>query len=167
MKITGRFITAVLDQRAALCFAVPHGADAANTASGTVISNTATVNFEVGGVSQTAVTGSTTFTVDNKVNLLVTKIADATVVPGSTNQALSFTVTNLGNTAQSYALSIVSSATDSFDMTGVNIYRDSGGTPGAWDAGDTLYVDADHLRQYRVGRDHDRAHCRELRPLAG
>lgn len=142
MKITIRAMAAELVLAAALSLAVPHNAEAVNTASGTAISNTATVNFQVGGVAQTAVTGSTSFTVDNKVNLLVTKNADATVVPGSANQALSFTITNLGNTAQRYALSIISSATDSFDMTGASIYRDSGGTAGAWDAGDTLYVDA-------------------------
>ncbi len=115
---------------------------AANTPSGTVITNTATVDFELSGVSQISVSGSTSFTVDNKVNVVVTRNADATAVSGSANQALSFLVTNLGNTTQRYALSIVSRVTDSFDMNNVRIYRDNGTTAGFWDAGDTLYVDA-------------------------
>ncbi len=143
MKTASKFLTAALIIAGAVLLALPQGAEAANTASGTVITNAATVSFEVGGVLQSTVTGTNTFTVDNKVNLQVTKIADRTVVPGSTNQALVFTVTNLGNTAQRYALSIVSRNTDSFNMNNDNrIYLDNGGTPNAWDAGDTPYVNA-------------------------
>ncbi len=127
---------------ALLALALPCGVFAANTPSGTVITSTATVDFELSGVSQLAVSGSTSFTVDNKVNLVVTKLADAAVVPGSANQALPFTVTNLGNTTQRYALSVVSRVTDSFDMNNVRIYRDNGAQAGVWDAGDTLYADA-------------------------
>ena len=125
---------------AALFLVLPHGAEAANTASNTTITNTATVNFEVGGVGQTAVTGSASFVVDNKVNVQVTKNADAPVVPGSTDRALSFVITNLGNTAQRYALTAIARATDNFDMNNVRIFRDN--APAGFDAGDTLYADA-------------------------
>jgi uncharacterized repeat protein (TIGR01451 family) len=125
-----------------LVLAAAASARAANTPSGTVVTNTATVDFELSGVSQISASGSTSFTVDNKVNAVVTRNADATVVPGSANQALSFVVTNLGNTTQRYALSIVSRVTDSFDMNNARVYRDNGTTSGFWDAGDTLYVDA-------------------------
>jgi hypothetical protein len=127
---------------AAIAIALPGLAEAAGTASGTSIGNSATVNYQVGGVPQTAVTtGPTaTFVVDNKVNLTVTKTGDATVIPGSTKQALVYTVVNNGNTAQRYALSATNGA--GIVMNNVAIYRDNGSTPNAWDATDTLYVDA-------------------------
>lgn len=139
MKMDHRYITAVL-ALAAMLFAAAPGVHAANTASGTVINNTATVNYQVGGVAQNPVSGSASFWVDNKVNVLVTNFANATVVPGSTDRVLSFTVTNLGNTTQRYALSLVSRATDSFNMNNVRIYRDIGAA--GYDGGDTLYADA-------------------------
>jgi hypothetical protein len=129
---------------AAMAIAVPRAAEAAGTASGTAIGNSATVNYQVSGVPQTAIsTGpSATFVVDNKVNLTVTKLADSTVVPASADQVLSFSVVNNGNTSQSYALSVVSRGTDSFDMNNVRIYRDDNAN-NAYDAGtDTLYVSA-------------------------
>ncbi len=112
---------------------------AAGTASGTDITNTATATYTVSGnpVTQTA---SATLKVDNKVNLTVTKNADASVAPGSSNQALVFVVRNDGNTTQRYALSAVNSA--GIVMNNVRIYRDSGATANVWDATDTLYVDA-------------------------
>ena len=46
---------------------------AAGTVANTTISNTATVNYTVGGVAQTPITSNTsTFLVDRKVNLNVT-----------------------------------------------------------------------------------------------
>lgn len=125
-----------------LLLAVAGTAQAVNTPSGSIITNMAIIQYEIGGVGQAPVSGSTSFTVDNKINLVVTRIVDATVVPGSANQAIAFAVTNLGNGAQRYALSIVSRVTDSFDMNNVRIYRDNGSVPGLWDAGDALYADA-------------------------
>jgi uncharacterized repeat protein (TIGR01451 family) len=124
--------------------AAPGIALAAGTPSNTVISGTATATYQIGGAPQPAIsTGpSGTFVVDNKVNLTVTRNADASVGSGSTDQALSFTVTNNGNTAQRYVLSIVSRGTDSIDMNNVRIYRDTNANNG-YDAGtDTLYGDA-------------------------
>jgi len=115
-------------------------AHAAGTPSGTVITNTATATYGVGTTTGLTATGSTTVTVDNKVNLTVTKNADATVTPGSTNDALVFVVRNDGNTTQRYALSAVNSA--GIVMDNVRIYRDNGSVPNEWDAADTLYVNA-------------------------
>ena len=117
------------------------------TASGTTISNSATLTYLVGGVDPTGGTGITSaaadFVVDNKVDVLVTKTADVNVIPGSTKQATVFTVTNNGNTTQRFALAAtVGASTLTNPLTGVSIYRDNGATPGAWDATDTLYVDA-------------------------
>jgi uncharacterized repeat protein (TIGR01451 family) len=127
---------------AAIAIVAPLSAEAAGTASGTLVGNTATVSYDVSGVPQTPLsTGPTaTFAVDNKVNLTVTKNSDITSIPGSTNQTLVFTVTNNGNTAQRYALSATNSA--GIVMNNVRIYLDNGATPNTWDATDTLYVDA-------------------------
>jgi len=125
----------------AMTIMVPQHALAAGTASGTTISNQATVNYQVGGISQTAVNSNiTSFVVDNKVNVTVAQVGNATVIPGSTNQVLVYTVTNNGNTPQRYALSATSNS--GITMNNVRIYRDTNAN-GNYDAGtDTLYVDA-------------------------
>lgn len=124
----------------ALCVPVTRSAFALGTPSGTTITNTATVTYDDGGGSVTA-NANASFVVDNKVNLTVTKNGDLTVLPGSTKQALLFTIKNDGNNSQRYALSWTRSSGIDLDST-VRIYRDSGTTPGVWDAGDTLYADA-------------------------
>jgi hypothetical protein len=62
------------------------------------------------------------------------------ILPNSTNQALAFTVTNNGNTAQNYALSAVAGAATA-TMTNVRIYLDVDNS-GTLNGGDTPYVDA-------------------------
>lgn len=111
------------------------------TASGTVISNQATLAYSVGGVGQAGITSAAaTFTVDNKVMLTVAKLADASILPNSTNQVLYFSVTNTGNTSQSYALTTTAGAFTA-TMTNVRIYNDNGGSgPGVYDGTNTLYV---------------------------
>lgn len=117
---------------------------AAGTASGTSITNTATVNYSVGGVAQTAVTANNSFTVDRKINLTVAEVGTVTtsVAPGSTAQVTTFTVTNTSNAALDFGLSATQLAggaaahggTDNFDVTGVQIFVDSNGN-GTYDAG--------------------------------
>lgn len=122
----------------ALCTFTTRPAFALGTPSGTSIVNTATATYSDGGTPVTKTASAPAIVVDNKVNLTVTKNADATVLPGATNQALLFTVKNEGNTTQRYALTPINSA--GIVMTNVRIYQDNGTTPGIWDAGDTLYV---------------------------
>ena len=57
---------------------------AAGTAAGTTITNNVTLNYKVGGVDQTAVSASDSFTVDRKVMLTVAEAGSATtnVSPG-------------------------------------------------------------------------------------
>ena len=79
----------------------------AQTAPGTVIGNTATLNYAVGGVSQTPIAASSpTFVVDRKVLVTVTESNSlpTQVVPGSTKQVTTFSVSNTGNLAQAYTL---------------------------------------------------------------
>lgn len=115
------------------------------TASGTVISNSASLAYSVGGVGQAPiVSAGATFTVDNKVNLTVAKLADANIYPNSTNQVLYFSVTNNGNTSQSYALSTSVNGVPTATTTIVGIYNDNssgaGSGPGVYNGTNTPYV---------------------------
>ena len=81
---------------------------AGGTLAGTQIDNTATVNYQVGGVSQAAIKSNLVrFRVDNKVNLTVTRL-DASpgisVSPAGTNYVTTFKLTNTGNKPQGYIL---------------------------------------------------------------
>ncbi|MDB5857405.1 MAG: conserved repeat domain [Ramlibacter sp.] len=121
-------------------------AHAVGTLAGTTIGNKATLSYSVGAVVQTPIasapTGSTngtgattTFVVDNKVNLTVTA-SDASPVNGVAGQSLvtaTFVVSNTGNNTQDFALTTANLAsgagvtlgvtpyTDNFDMTGCTI----------------------------------------------
>src|SRR5262245_39348889 len=114
--------------------AVSQQALAAGTAANTTINNRATVNFQVGGVTQTPIESSptgnstagtgnganTTFLVDNKVDLTVSEqgAAATTVSAGTINQVTTFKVTNTGNNAQGYNLTSVNeSGTTLFGRT--------------------------------------------------
>jgi uncharacterized repeat protein (TIGR01451 family) len=141
---------------AALSSVAATPAFAAGTTAGTTITNTATVDFQVGGVSQTQQSASNNFTVDRKINLLVEEVGTVTtnVVPGQTNAVTTFQLTNSSNEVLDFALvasQIVGGTashggTDTFNANNVRIYRDntSTGTIGSWDVGDALvtaYVD--------------------------
>ncbi len=117
---------------------------AAGTASGTTITNTVTVNFQVGGVAQTASSGSNAITVDRKVAIRVQETGNATttVVPGQTTAVTTFTVTNdtnatidIGLTAAQLAGGTAShGGTDNFDVTGLGLFVDTNAN-GTYDAG--------------------------------
>lgn len=120
---------------------VSQSALAAGTPSGTVISNSASLAYSVSGIGQAAiVSAAATFAVDNKINLTVTG-AGMNILPNSTNQALYFTVNNIGNTSQSYTLAASVNGVPTATMTLVGIYNDDSGTPGTYIAGtNTVYV---------------------------
>lgn len=130
---------------------------AAGTTAGTSITNTATVNYQVGGVAQGAQTASDTFTVDRKINLLVEEVGTVTtnVVPGQTNAVTTFQLTNSSNDVLDFALAATQitggtaahGGTDTFNVNNVRIYRDNPttGTVGSWDAGDALVTYADEV----------------------
>ncbi|GAB5481679.1 MAG: hypothetical protein Pars92KO_14360 [Parasphingorhabdus sp.] len=126
---------------------------AAGTTAGDAITNNVTVNYQVGGVSQTAETDSDTFTVDRKLDLTVSEANGAaqSVTPGQTAGApnpafLTYTVTNDSNDVVDFELSAAQqttgaatpfSGTDDFDVTGLLIFVESGATPGYQPAEDT------------------------------
>lgn len=130
---------------------------AGGTASGTDISNQATLGYTVGTVPQATVpSNSVTFKVDKKVDLTVTTqdTSIVAVVPGAVNQVLTFTVANTGNDPQDINLSALAKAastvitfgtadyTDNFDTAGVGVFVESGATAGFQTAEDTAtYID--------------------------
>ena len=129
---------AALFAGAALLGLVSQSALAVGTTSGSTISNQATLNYTVGGVSQTAITSAAaSFTVDDKVNVLVAGGVITGVTPGTTGVLTPFTVTNNGNATQGYNLTAANAAsgaytvnatavTDNFDpVTALTIYRDN------------------------------------------
>lgn len=73
-------------------------AHAAGTAAGTTITNQATINFQVGTVTQTAVSASNAIIVDAKIVLTATETGATTVVaPAQTGAVTTFQVTNNSN----------------------------------------------------------------------
>ena len=129
---------------------------AAGTTAGTTITNTATVDYQVGGVAQAQQQAANNFVVDRKINLLVEEVGTVTtnVVPGQTNAVTTFQLTNTSNETLDFALvasqitggTAAHGGTDAFNVNNIRIYRDNTvtGTVGSWDAGDTLitaYVD--------------------------
>lgn len=122
---------------------------AAGTTAGTVITNTVSVNYQVGGFSQTGQTASNTITVDRKVNVTVAEVGTVTteVSPGQLAAVTTFQVTNLSNAVLDFALVAAQqsggagahSNTDTFDATNVSMFVDSNGN-GTYDAGTDLAV---------------------------
>jgi uncharacterized repeat protein (TIGR01451 family) len=108
---------------------------AVGTPSGTSISNTATVNYSVGGVGQNPIAAAAVpFVVDARIDLTVTEVSgNATpTTPGQNDVAAVFTVTNTGNSTQGYALSVANEVggalfgqTDNQDVANLRIFVDS------------------------------------------
>jgi len=127
---------------------------ATGTDANTDISNIATVDFTVAGVSQPTTSSNTTlFEVDRRIILTVAEVgaADTTVAPGSTNQTLAFDVTNTTNDTVDILLTTTQQVggagphgdTDDFNANNVRLFRDDG--DGVFDAGDTLVTALDNV----------------------
>jgi uncharacterized repeat protein (TIGR01451 family) len=129
-------------------------ASAAGTAAGTTITNTVSVDYKVGGVSQNQLSASDSFAVDRKINLTVAEVGSTTtsVSPGQTAAVTAFTVTNASNATLDFALAATQAAggtaahggTDNFNVSNVKIYKDTN-TNGSFDAGDTLVTYLDQI----------------------
>lgn len=131
---------------------------AGGTASGTDISNSASLDYTVNGVVQDQKSSDTvTFKVDKKVDLTVVTSDGAlvAVTPGTSNQVLTFTVTNTGNDTQDISLSAIAlangaadpfggSTTDNLDdnTSNISIFVESGANAGYQPLEDTAtYID--------------------------
>ena len=78
---------------------------AVGTAAGTNITNTATVNYSLGGTPATVTSNTTTVAVAELVNVTIAlQSATVSVAAGATNEALLFLVTNTGNGAELFTL---------------------------------------------------------------
>ncbi len=134
---------------------------AAGTTAGTSIVNNASLSFSVGGVKQTDVTSNDdTFVVDRKIDfLLENKDAEQIlVVPGSTDQITTWSITNEGNLAQKFAFTAaqltggetVYSDADTQDSTGLIVEYDNAGT---WTVLTTLEIAVDATISLRIKTD--------------
>ncbi len=120
---------------------------AAGTASGSSITNTVTLSYQVGGVAQNDISANNSFTVDRKINLTVAEVGTTTttVSPGQSAAVTAFTVTNNSNATLDFALAVAQqtggagahSNTDNFDATSPTIYVDTNSN-GSYDAGTDL-----------------------------
>lgn len=120
-------------------------AQAAGTAAGTNISNTASASFtDPGGVPRTQNSNTYVVQVDEILDATVQSndAGNVTVVTPATGQALSFTVKNTGNGSEQYILSAQNNLPgDDFNPASTQIWLDDGDgvfEPGP--GGDTLLV---------------------------
>lgn len=103
---------------------------AAGTTAGTSVNNTASISYSVGGATQTDIESSstgnsnpgsgngtpTTFVVDKKIDLIVTGPgSNVNVTPNTSGNDLVFQVTNEGNSAEDFSLTISEIAGGDFD----------------------------------------------------
>lgn len=127
----------------------PGLAHAAGTLAGSTITNTATLSFQVGGISQTAQSASNSVTVDRKVNMTLVNVgATTTVSPGQTAAATTWTLTNTSNDTLDFGLAAVNQTTgataqhggtDAYDVTNIKYYVDTNAN-GVYDAGTDTQV---------------------------
>jgi len=126
---------------------VPNNVHAAGAPAGTVINSTADVSYTVGTVATTANSNLVTVTVIEVIDVNVTaQTANVTVNPGDTTQVSTYWVDNIGNSAETFLLTLNNAVTsDQFDPIAATpaIYLDSGGgaaTAGIYDSSDIVYV---------------------------
>ena len=116
---------------------------AVGTPVGTVIQNTATVDFDLAGTPVTLQSNTTAVTVVERIDVIVTlQSPQVLVVPNDTNRALLFTVTNTGNGSETFSLAIESVlAGDDFDPlpSATSIFFDTDGS-GDLNVGDQPYT---------------------------
>ena len=123
MTNTKTLLKALLGASALTVFATGTAQAQTKTLAGTSVSNTFTLDYNVGGVAQPQIDSTATptvFTVDRLVDLTVTSNSNTTVVPGATDQELVYSVSNEGNDTQAYALTVIEETTatvtaDTFD----------------------------------------------------
>ena len=103
-------------------------AQVTGTPSGTTITNTATVNYTVGTVAQTAITASADFTVDTVIQFTFGTTSAENVIPGQTGLIARYTIDSASNIASNFqlALQAVGGTEDDFDMSNIVIRVDDG-----------------------------------------
>jgi len=91
---------------------------ATGTDAGTLINNTATLSFAVGGVTQDTVdSNADTFVVDRKIDIVIAVNNSAkNTQPGTQQVKLNFEVVNEGNDAETWTLSLAENTGDDFNV---------------------------------------------------
>ena len=119
---------------------------AEGTLSGSTITNTVSVDYSVGGVAQTTETATDSFTVDRKVNVVVTATGvTSPVAPGQTQVVRTFEVQNLSNATVGFALTAAQiGGTPDFDLDNVTIFNDANSN-GVFDVGESTISFLDSL----------------------
>ena len=138
---TVRWLSRLLLFGVLMAMVLPGTAFADGTDPNQLISNTATIDYDIGGVGQDTLTSDTAeFRVDRKVDLLLTPDTQTfdPVVPNDT-EVWPIQLVNEGNDTQGYRLNIVALGGNSFEADQVQIYIDDGSTAGSLDATDSLY----------------------------
>jgi len=125
-----------------LVAAVP--ALAAGSRAGTLIENTASVDFELAGTPGTIVSNTVSFRVAERLDVVLTlQSPQVVVVPNDPGRALLFTVSNTGNGVETFILGMNSLvAGDDFDPVPAapdSIFFDTDGS-GDFNAGDVAYT---------------------------
>ena len=104
---------------------------AVGTTAGIDISNTATVDYVIGGSSGSLISNTVTFRVDETIDVNVSWQDAANIGVGTpdTNQVLTYLLTNTGNGNDSYNLIVQNTGigVGQFDPALVNIYLDTNG----------------------------------------
>lgn len=112
MRTNNRIIVLLLAMTTMFVFAV--NALAVGTAAGTLINNSATVNFQnAAGVAQTAVVSNTVTTTVQQVaavSITNTAVTSINVIPGQIGVANQFTITNNGNYADKFWITPLTNA---------------------------------------------------------
>jgi uncharacterized repeat protein (TIGR01451 family) len=119
----------------------------AQTAAGTLITNTATANYQVSGVAATPIVAAIAFNVDEIIDVQIVS-TDASglidVDTPATDEVLTFEISNTGNGTEDFTLVFDDAlAGDQFDPTGTTLFVESNGTLGLQATGgspDTVYV---------------------------
>jgi hypothetical protein len=120
-----------------------NNAHAVGVAAGTSIDNTAQVTYQVGAVSVTATSNTSSVMVAEILDVVVTlQTASVPVLAGATQRAMLFRVTNTGNGAETFHLEMTSVlGGDDFDPTAAapSIYFDTDAS-GDLSPGDAPYT---------------------------
>lgn len=119
-------------------------AHAAGTAAGSNITNTASATFtDPGGTPVTVPSNTSTLQVDEILDVTVVSndAGNVAVTTPDADMPLKFTLTNIGNGSEAFALTVNSAVLgDNFDPSNVRIYLDANAN-GTFEIGsDTLYV---------------------------
>jgi uncharacterized repeat protein (TIGR01451 family) len=128
---------------------------AAGTSAGTVVTNTATIDYQVAATPQTqAASNAVSFVVDRKINIVVAEVgAAATIVaPGQVSQVSTFTITNSSNSPVDVGLAATQQVggagpfglTDNFNAANARVFVDVNGNS-TYEAGIDTAIFADEL----------------------